>query len=650
MKNFSKESLNITKEKLNEFKQLFPEVFSEGKVDFERLKLILGKNASISDERYVLNWENKREAFTAIQTTTTKTLGFAPEESVKPDSTENVFIEGENLEVLKILQKSYFGKIKMIYIDPPYNTGSDNFIYPDKFSETKEEYLKKIKEKDEEGYLLKEGLFHKNSKENGQFHSNWLNMMYPRLFLAKNLLKDDGVIFISIDDNEVHNLRLLMNEIFGEENFVSEITCQKKTGHWHVEAINTITEHIIVYCKNKSKKNELMSFSKNPHNLEKYLERYKYKDEYISTRGAYYTGELSIHNDSPRRNFAIECPDGTLTYPNGRKEKIQEGWSWAWNEKRVEWARKNNFLEFKKSSNTESGWDVCYKNYLNVNSRGNSVERGYSHKNLIALNANDTYAMKELFGTAIFNHSKSVKLLKTIISFIKFSSSDIVLDFFAGSSTTAQAVMELNKEDNGNRKFICVQLPEKTKENSEAFKAGYKTIAEISKERIRRAAKKIEAEVKKESSATSFPQEEQIKECMDLGFKAYKLKESNFKIWRCDTISDERELENLADLFEDPLKEGAEAENVLLELLLKFGYDLNVKTEIMEVDEAKIYAVNNNELIVCLEKISNTIISKILEIKPSSCFMLDSLFKGQDSFKTNVVLQLQDAEINLKVV
>ncbi|MDR0799944.1 MAG: site-specific DNA-methyltransferase, partial [Endomicrobium sp.] len=209
MQNFSKESLSITEEKLNKFKQLFPEVFSEGKVDFERLKLILGENASISNERYVLNWADKSEAFTAIQIPTTKTLYPVPEESVKFNSTKNIFIEGENLEVLKILQKSYFGKIKMIYIDPPYNTGSDNFIYPDKFSETKEEYLKKIKEKDEKGYLLKEGLFRKNSKENGQFHSNWLNMMYPRLFLAKNLLKDDGVIFISIDDNEVHNLRLL---------------------------------------------------------------------------------------------------------------------------------------------------------------------------------------------------------------------------------------------------------------------------------------------------------------------------------------------------------------------------------------------------------------------------------------------------------
>jgi adenine specific DNA methylase Mod len=251
MQNFSKESLNITEEKLNKFKQLFPEVFSEGKVDFERLKLILGRNASISNERYVLNWADKSEAFTAIQTPTTKTLYPVLEESVKFNSTENIFIEGENLEVLKILQKSYFGKIKMIYIDPPYNTGNDNFIYPDKFSETKEEYLKKIKEKDEQGYLLKEGLFRKNSKENGQFHSNWLNMMYPRLFLAKNLLlKDDGVIFISIDDNEVHNLRLLMNEIFGEENFVAQIIWQKKFSPQNdATYFSNMHDYILCYAK-----------------------------------------------------------------------------------------------------------------------------------------------------------------------------------------------------------------------------------------------------------------------------------------------------------------------------------------------------------------------------------------------------------------
>ena len=217
------QSLTPDKVKQEQLKELLPEAFSEGKIDWEKLKATLGEDITFSNERYVLNWAGKSEAFKVLQAPSTCTLIPAKDESVNFDDTENIFIEGENLEVLKVLQKSYFGKIKMIYIDPPYNTGNDSFIYPDKFSETKEEYLKRVGDKDEEGYMTKDGLFRKNSKENGQYHSNWLNMMYPRLFLAKNLLKDDGVIFVSIDDNEVHNLRLLMNEIFGEENFRGQI-------------------------------------------------------------------------------------------------------------------------------------------------------------------------------------------------------------------------------------------------------------------------------------------------------------------------------------------------------------------------------------------------------------------------------------------
>src|SRR5574344_3084188 len=209
-------------EKLKQFKSIFPEVFDEGKIDWEKLKATLGEDVNFSNERYVLNWAGKSEAFRVLQQPSVETLAPAKEESLNFDTTKNIFIEGENLEVLKVLQKSYFGKVRMIYIDPPYNTGNDSFIYPDKFSESKEEYQQRVGDKDEDGYMTREGMFRKNSKENGQYHSNWLNMMMPRLYLAKNLLREDGVIFIPIDDNEVHNLRLLMNEIFGEENFISQ--------------------------------------------------------------------------------------------------------------------------------------------------------------------------------------------------------------------------------------------------------------------------------------------------------------------------------------------------------------------------------------------------------------------------------------------
>jgi adenine specific DNA methylase Mod len=243
-------SEDIIKNKVKELKKIFPEVITEGKVDFEQLKATLGEEINTDNERYVLNWAGKSEAFRVLQQPTTATLAPAPKESINFDTTENIFIEGENLEVLKILQKSYYGKIKMIYIDPPYNTGNDSFIYPDKFAESKEEYLKQIGEKDEEGYLLKEGLFRKNSKENGQFHSVWLSMMYPRLFLARNLLRDDGVIFISIDDNEVHNLRMVMNEIFGEENFVACVAdINNPKGRSDDKYIATAHEYVLIYKK-----------------------------------------------------------------------------------------------------------------------------------------------------------------------------------------------------------------------------------------------------------------------------------------------------------------------------------------------------------------------------------------------------------------
>src|SRR5690554_1436522 len=246
-------SLTPEQEKLNALRQVLPEAFSEGKIDWEKLKATLGEDINFSNERYVLNWAGKSDAFKVLQMPTTKTLIPAKDESVNFDDTENIFIEGENLEVLKVLQKSYFGKVKMIYIDPPYNTGNDSFIYPDKFSESKADYEKRVGDKDEEGYMTKDGMFKKNSKENGQYHSNWLNMMMPRLFLAKNLLRQDGVIFVSIDDNEVHNLRLLMNEIFGEENFMANIIWEKRfTRSNNSKTFATLTEHILCYRKSQS--------------------------------------------------------------------------------------------------------------------------------------------------------------------------------------------------------------------------------------------------------------------------------------------------------------------------------------------------------------------------------------------------------------
>ena len=276
-------SLDPTNEKLKQLKQLLPEAFAEGKLDWEKLKASLEEDISFADERYVLNWAGKSNAFREIQMPTTKTLAPCKKESVDWDHTEHIFIEGENLDVLRTLQKSYYNKVKMIYIDPPYNTGNDSFIYPDNFSETKEEYLKRVGDKDEEGYMISDYSFSQNSKENGQYHSNWLNMMYPRLHLAKNLLKEDGVIFVSIDDNEVHNLRLMMNEIFGEENFVAELIWRKKTGASDSKGFSIITEYILVYVKSIDLLEEIFTRNKNSYDPK----RYKDKDEHFNKRGSY---------------------------------------------------------------------------------------------------------------------------------------------------------------------------------------------------------------------------------------------------------------------------------------------------------------------------------------------------------------------------
>ncbi len=630
-------SLNTKEDLISRLKEIAPQVFNEDKIDWEKLKSTFGDDINFGDERYVLNWAGKSDAFRAIQTQTTATLIPDKEESINFDDTDNIFIEGENLEVLKVLQRAYYGKIKMIYIDPPYNTGND-FIYNDKFAENRNEYLQRSGEKDEEGFLINENLYHKNTKESGHYHSNWLTMMYPRLFIARNLLRDDGVIFISIDDNEVHNLRMVMNEIFGEENFVVQIIWQKKTGASDAKTIANITEYILIYAKLYEKASKFFA-----RNMDSYdIKRYKLSDEYIDERGKYYIDNLDRGGlqYSKSLNYPIMCPDGTVTYPNGRKEFIDEGWIWKWSKKKVEWAIENNFIEFRKSKSKESGWAVCYKNYLFVDNTDNKIERSAPLKNLInnVLNANSAADIKEIFESIVFPYSKPVELIKTIIKYSSFNINDIILDFFSGSCTTAHAVLDLNKEDGGDRKFIMVQLPEKTDIKSEAFKSGYKTIADIGKERIRRVIKKIEHEQKEK---LNFGENKQ-----DLGFKVFKLRESNFKIWRGDNFKTEEELEEQLLTFVNPVKEGSIEENMLYELLLKSGIYLNCKIE----RKNNYFQINDNELIIALLEINEEIVKNIIEAKPQKVITLDKLFEENDQLKTNTTLQMKDAGIEFKVV
>ncbi len=615
-------SLTPQEEKLKALQLLLPEVFAEGKIDWEKLKATLGEDVNFSNERYVLNWAGKSDAFKVLQTPTTKTLIPAKDESINFDETENIFIEGENLEVLKVLQKSYFGKVKMIYIDPPYNTGSDSFIYPDKFSETIAEYEKRVGDKDEEGYMTKDGMFRKNSKENGQYHSNWLNMMMPRLYLAKNLLKQDGVIFVSIDDNEVHNLRLMMNEIFGEENFLSNFIWKKKGTTSNVEGaeVSSIFDNTLCYKKSINFKLNQRIFlsSDRKYNLNDSLGYYRTTVIEKKNEGSYYRDTMifEILGKRPR-----------------------EGKRWQIGEETARKLETNNRFIF-------DGEKILLKIYDFEDKDTTSAQ-----PNILDNHGSSDSAMrqlKQLFDNkSYFDTPKPVDLINHFLK-IATQNEDIILDFFSGSGTTAQAVIELNKSDGGNRKYICVQMPELCDEKSEAFKAGYKTIAEISKERIRRVKNKINNELKSElennKSKLEFEKIE-IKK-LDLGFKVLKLAESNFKVWQQIQGKDIKALSEQINLFVDPIAEIATIENMVYELLLKSGKDLNSKIE----KRNEYFVINNGELILLLEKTSQEIVENVIAEKPKKVIALDKLFKENDQLKTNTVLQMRDAEIEFKTI
>lgn len=612
-------------EKINALRTLMPEVFDEGKIDWEKLKATLGESVDFSNERYVLNWAGKSDAFRVMQRPSSATLVPCREESVDFDTTQNIFIEGENMEVLKVLQKSYFGKIKMIYIDPPYNTGNDSFIYPDKFSETKEAYLRRLGDKNEEGYMMRDGMFRKNSKENGQYHSNWLNMMMPRLYLAKNLLREDGVIFISIDDNEVHNLRLLMNEIFGEENFVAELVWQKRKGGGNDSAYVAIDhEYILVYVKAQNQNEEWRI------NYEtSYLERYKFEDE----KGRYYYDTLARNGLQSPIVYDVECPDGTI---------IKDG-TWQVSKTTFEEGLKSGEITFVK--NKKGTYSVVRK----VRMPDGKVMRSLICQ---VTNKDSADEMDILFANKkIFPNPKPSLLVQNLLQLkpIIDNEETIILDFFAGSGTTAHAVMQLNKEDGGNRKFICVQLPELCDANSEAYKAGYCTIADISKERIRRASAKIRAEVEteqaKQQGQLSFDDASQ-NAMPDLGFKVFKLSDSNFKEWREIHGTDQEQWKQQTIDFLNPVAENATTDNMVYELLLKNGKNLNSTIR----HEQGCYNINSGELILLLESANQATIDYALLSHPQKVIALDNLFEGNDQLKTNTALQFRDAGINFKTI
>ncbi|MEL6050711.1 site-specific DNA-methyltransferase [Corynebacterium rouxii] len=598
--------------------ELAPEAIADGKIDVEKLKELLEGDASDTSERFGLFWPGKKRAMRAAQTPTTATLIPDKENSKDWDTTKNVFIEGDNLEVLKILQKHYHGKIKMIYIDPPYNTGKD-FVYPDNYKEGLDTYLEWSKQVNEEGKKLSS-----NSESEGRFHSNWLNMMYPRLKLARNLLADNGVICISIDDCEIAKLRQICDEIFGEDRFAAEIIWKKRNSPPNDRKIGAQHDYILVYVKK-----DLESIALRPRTAEQ-IARYKNPDNHV--KGPWVAGDLSANVKGGRYVESLNFP---IVNPNtGKEHWPPSGGNWRFSKDRIRELLESDELYFGK----DGVGAPKLKRFLSAIKPGTTWTTLWD---FVPFNTSGSDEMRELFGSAtIFESPKPSGLLKKVIQLGAQNKHDIVLDFFSGSSTTAHALMELNAEDGGKRRHIQIQLPEPTPEKSEARKTGYATIAEISRERIRRAGEKIKQDLADEIAKRETP--------LDVGFRAYKLADTNFTKWRTDSNIDATELEqHLLDL-RDSSDDNATPEDLLTEILIKQGHSLveQIRDEVIDGLPLKAVVGADEEdgtgetlVLAYLDEYTKPTLQQLraaVDTKPAQFIILEDAFQGDDELKTNL--------------
>lgn len=614
--------------RIDTLREGFPEVFTEGKIDFEKLRKVLGDEVVAGRERYGLSWAGKSEAVRNIQTPSVATLVPDREESVEFDSTENLFIEGDNLEVLKLLQKSYHGRVKMIYIDPPYNTGNE-FIYPDNFREGIDDYLRYSGQVDDEGFRLST-----NTETSGRYHSAWLSMMYPRLFLARNLLREDGVIFVSIDDHEVHNLRHLMDEVFGEENLVENFVWKKSYGGGAKEKY-AVTQHeyVLLYARNFDSISELWL----PPDPEAEAKYYKYRDDKYESRGPYRIKPLEATKSMDERKnlvFPIPLPEGGEAWPKRQ---------WWWSRERVLKTLAEAGLVFTKG---KDGVSVSYKQYLR-DEEGN--QRGAKPFSVIdgIYTQQGTADLGELFdGQQPMQFTKPVALIKMLLQISTSpDEEDLVLDFFAGSGTTAQATLKLNAEDGGNRRFIMVQLPEPT-DNPD-----YPTIADIGKERVRRAIEKLN----EEADGKLRPEDDKPG---GRGFKVFKLTSSNFETW--DGKAPVASAENASVLEErllnavENVKSDRSREDMLYEILLRAGWPLTTEVGTLGLADEGVFSAKsdgNGTMFVCLEDpITEELLREMMGREPAQVVCLDAAFHGNDQLKTNTVLEMRDRGIEFRTV
>ena len=621
-------SLDIAEEKRELLKKYlasaFPEVVAEEKIDFDHLKRVLGEWVEPDRERFGLNWPGKAACMKVIQAPSVGTLQPFPEESVNWDTTDNLFIEGDNLEVLKLLQKAYFGKVKMIYIDPPYNTGKE-FIYPDKYSETLNTYLEYTGQKDADGRK-----FATNTEASGRFHSRWLSMMYPRLYLAKNLLREDGAIFISIDDNEQSNLKALCDFVFGEENFFCQVIVRSNSRGQTYKQIAKTHEYLLIYTKTPETdlfelekgddKNDLdMSDDISPYNLRELRNR---------------NPKFGKHN-RPNLFYPIfvdpdtEDKDGlypiSLSETERHRVKVE-----PFNSSAVEscwrWGKQRTGANIKATTSAstlvakrrQDGSFAVYEKYRKTTYKPKSIWDENTF-----LNETGTLELRELGLGGLYDFPKPRSLIQQCVR-LACDSEDIVLDFFAGSSTTADAVMSANVEDGSSRKFIVIQLPEMSDTGEAAVRAGYSHIGQLSRERIRLAGRKI-----KENEASE----------QDIGFRVFKLDRSCFDLWKGDAEGiDDQMLLEMIEQHTNHLKEGATANDILFELLLKDGFALTIPIRRLEVAGKEVFSISDGALLICLEtELTEELMDSLADMEPARFICLDAGFKGNDQLKANAV-------------
>lgn len=601
-------SKDIVEDNISKIAGLFPECISEGKIDFDMLKQELSKDIIESGkERYQLTWVGKKEALVNANAPCNKTLRPVKEKSVDFDNTKNIYIEGDNLETLKILQESYLNKIKCIYIDPPYNTGND-FVYNDKFNKSENEELTESGQIDEYGNKMVT-----NNQANGRFHSDWLSMIFSRIKLARNLLTEDGSIYISIDDNEYENLKKICDEIFGENNFVSNLVWQKNFAPKNDNKyISISTEYVLVYAKNKEKFNRGLLPREEKHNK-------GYSNPDNDPRGVWTSGSILATTYSSSGVYEIIAP-------NGKKHLPPAGRCWRYAKETIEQLKKDNRLWF----GADGTGVPRVKRFLFEMPNG-IVPQNLMLYTEVGSNQDGNLELKDLFEAQIFDYPKNTKLLNRIFTIANVKNNDIILDFFSGSATTAEAVMKLNSVDESYRKFILVQLPEKYSDKSGKY--NFETICDLGEERIRRAGNKI----KKETNAN-----------IDYGFRVYKVDSSNMKdVYYIPTDLQQSQL----NMFESNIKENRTAEDLLTQVILDLGLTLDLSIEERKIINNNVYFVENNSLVACFDDtIDINIVDEICKCNPLKIVFKESSFKT-DSDKINVFERIKklsnDTEINI---